>query len=190
MCTIWNLLGSSNSGIRLLLPRMRSHSKALQYLAVVFGSGSSVTVLWWTGLGRQDGRSPLTSCLQGYVFPLYNYQHLADFYQPSLGWLLANGVEIYHTFKSLDSDIESRLVVAKGRSRERVDWEFGVSRCKLFCKWINIKILLYSTGNYIQYPTINHHGKEYKKIMHVYVSLNHFAVQQELTQHCTSTMLP
>lgn len=45
MCTIWNLLGSSNSGIRLLLPRMRSHSRTLQYLAVVFGRGSSVTVL-------------------------------------------------------------------------------------------------------------------------------------------------
>ena len=23
--------------------------------------------------------------------------------------------------------------------------------------------LLYSTGNYIQYPVINHHGKEYEK---------------------------
>ena len=25
------------------------------------------------------------------------------------------------------------------------------------------KVLLYSTGNYIQYPEINHNGKEYKK---------------------------
>ena len=25
------------------------------------------------------------------------------------------------------------------------------------------KILLYSTGNYIQYPMMNHNGKEYKK---------------------------
>ena len=24
-------------------------------------------------------------------------------------------------------------------------------------------MLLYSTGNYIQYPVINHNGKEYKK---------------------------
>ena len=35
------------------------------------------------------------------------------------------------------------------------DWEFGISRCKLvYIGWIN-KVLLYSTGNYIQYPVIN-----------------------------------
>ena len=28
-------------------------------------------------------------------------------------------------------------------------------------EWINNKALLDSTGNYIQYPVINHHGKEY-----------------------------
>ena len=32
-------------------------------------------------------------------------------------------------------------------------WEFGVSRCKLLYRlWIKIKIQLYSTGKYIQYP--------------------------------------
>ena len=37
-------------------------------------------------------------------------------------------------------------------------------RCKLLhMKWINNKVLLYSTENYIQYPMINHNGKEYKK---------------------------
>ena len=31
-----------------------------------------------------------------------------------------------------------------------MDWEFGVSRCKLLhLKWISSKILLYGTGNYI-----------------------------------------
>ena len=45
-----------------------------------------------------------------------------------------------------------------------LDWEFGVSRCRLlFTEWINNKILLCSIGNYIQYPVINHNGKEYKK---------------------------
>ena len=44
------------------------------------------------------------------------------------------------------------------------DWEFGISRCKLlYIGWINSKVLLYSTGNYIQYPVINHNGKEYEK---------------------------
>ena len=64
-----------------------------------------------------------------------------------------------------------------------MEWEFGVSRCKLlYIEWINNKILLYSTGNYIQYPMINHNGKEYEK-------LNHSPVQQKLMQHCKSTVL-
>ena len=42
-----------------------------------------------------------------------------------------------------------------------MDWEFGISRCKLlYIEWKNNKVLLYSTGNYIQYPGINHNGKE------------------------------
>ena len=45
----------------------------------------------------------------------------------------------------------------------RKEWEFGISRCKLLhIGWIN-KVLLYNTGNYIQYPVINHNGKEYLK---------------------------
>ena len=59
-------------------------------------------------------------------------------------------------------DIENRLMVAKGEGVGGVmEWEFGVSRCKLlYIEWIN-KVLLYSTENYIQYPMINHNGKEY-----------------------------
>ena len=45
-----------------------------------------------------------------------------------------------------------------------MDWEFEISRCKLlYVEWVNNKVLLYSTGNYIQYPVINHNGKEYEK---------------------------
>ena len=56
-------------------------------------------------------------------------------------------------------------MVAKGeRGGKGLDWEFGVSRCKLvYIGWINNKVLLYSTGNYSQYPVINHNGKEYEK---------------------------
>ena len=45
------------------------------------------------------------------------------------------------------------------------DWECGISRCKpVYIEWTNNnKILLYRTGNYIQYPLINHNGKEYEK---------------------------
>ena len=38
------------------------------------------------------------------------------------------------------------------------------SRCKLLhIGWISNMVLLYSTGNYTQYPVINHNGKEYEK---------------------------
>ena len=56
-------------------------------------------------------------------------------------------------------------MVAKGeRAGGGVDREFGISRCKLlYIEWINNKVLLNSTGNFIQYPLINHNGKEYFK---------------------------
>ena len=61
------------------------------------------------------------------------------------------------------TDIEDRLVVTKGEGVwGEKEWEFGISGCKLlYTAWINNKVLLYSTGNYIQYPVINHNGKEY-----------------------------
>ena len=83
-------------------------------------------------------------------------------------------------------------MIAKGeRGGGRMDLEFGVSRCKLLhIEWTNSNILLYSTGKYIQYPVINHNKKEYKEeYIYIYVQLNHFAVQQKLTQHCKSTIL-
>ena len=39
----------------------------------------------------------------------------------------------------------------------------------LYIEWINNKVLLYSTENYIQYPIINHNGKEYLKKECVYI---------------------
>ena len=74
-----------------------------------------------------------------------------------------------------DTDIEKRLVVAKGEGGR--DWDFGISGCKLlYIGWI-----LYGTGNYIQYPMVNHNGKEKE---YLYVKLNDSAIQQKLTQHC------
>ena len=58
---------------------------------------------------------------------------------------------------------ENKLLVTEAGMgagcRRGMDWVFGTSRCKLlYTEWIN-KVLLYSTENYIQYPTINHNGK-------------------------------
>ena len=50
------------------------------------------------------------------------------------------------------------------RGGREKDWEFGISRCKLlYIAWINNKILLYSSGNYIQYLIINYNRKESEK---------------------------
>ena len=80
-----------------------------------------------------------------------------------------------------------------------MDWEFGISRCKLLhIEWINQKALLYNLGSYIQQPVINHNGKNMKKnvclcvcvcvCVCVCIKLNHFAVHQKLT-HCKSTTI-
>ena len=62
------------------------------------------------------------------------------------------------------------LWLPRGRRGGGVDWEFGVSRCKLLhIEWINNKVLLYSTKNYIQYPEINHKEKNIKKDVYIYV---------------------
>ena len=67
--------------------------------------------------------------------------------------------------KQKQTHIENRLVVAKGEGgRRRKNWKSRISRCKLlYIGWINNKVLLYSTGNYIQQPMINHNGKAHKK---------------------------
>ena len=55
--------------------------------------------------------------------------------------------------------------------RGEMDWEFGISRCKLvYTEWINNKVLLYSAENYIQYLVLNHNGKENKKeYVYIYI---------------------
>ena len=62
-------------------------------------------------------------------------------------------------------------MVNKGEvSGGEMNGEFGISRCKLlYTEWITNKVLLYnSTGNYVQYPVINHNEKEYEK-EHIYM---------------------
>ena len=76
----------------------------------------------------------------------------------------------------------------RGGGGEGKDWEFGISRCKLFyIDGVNNKVPLYNTGNYIQYPLINHNGKEYEK---EYICITEsLCCKQKLTQHCKSTIL-
>ena len=62
-------------------------------------------------------------------------------------------------------DIKNRLVLAKREGfGGGMEWEVEINKCKLlliYREWINNKVLLYNTGNYLQHPVINHNGKEY-----------------------------
>ena len=65
-------------------------------------------------------------------------------------------------------DMENRCEWPKRKgSGGGMEWEFGVSRCKFMYRMDKYKVLLCSTGNYIQYPVINHNGKEYEKRMYM-----------------------
>ena len=53
-----------------------------------------------------------------------------------------------------------------------MDWEFGVGRCKLLSlEWINNKVVMCSTVNYIEYPVINHTERNIKKNVYNWVTL-------------------
>ena len=56
------------------------------------------------------------------------------------------------------TDIENREVFAKGQwGRGGMDEDLGTSKL-LPLEWID-KVLLQSTGNYVQYPVMKHNGK-------------------------------
>ena len=57
-----------------------------------------------------------------------------------------------------------------------MDWEFGVSRCKLlYLEWISNEILLYSTGDYIWSLVMNMMENNLRKkniYIHTYTYIN------------------
>ena len=77
------------------------------------------------------------------------------------------------------------LWLPRGADGRGMEWQSGISRCKLlYVEWINSKVLLGSTGNYIQYPVIPHTRKEYlKKKMCVCVCVSHSVVSNSFQPH-------
>ena len=72
---------------------------------------------------------------------------------------LAMGQKLIHRHRD-------RLAVVRWLERggRGTGWESGVSWCELlYTGWINTKILLNSTGNYLQYPVLSHNKKENKR---------------------------
>ena len=73
-------------------------------------------------------------------------------------------MDFYVKYKQIRWPREQTRGCQERESKEGLGWELGNNRCKiLYLGWINNKIPLYSTGNYIQYPIRNHNGKEYEK---------------------------
>ena len=65
------------------------------------------------------------------------------------------------------AEIETQMnkcmdIKGEGGWDELGDWVLHIYTIDTMYK-IDNKALLYSTGNYIQYPVINHNGKEYEK---------------------------
>ena len=87
--------------------------------------------------------------------------------------------------KTEDSQTEHKLITKGKEGWEGINQKFGMNKL-LYIKQIKNKALLYSTENCIQYPVINHNGKESKK-EDIYVS--HLAVHQKLAQHCKPSIL-
>ena len=63
-----------------------------------------------------------------------------------------------------------------------MSWEFGVGRCKLLhLEQINNKVLMYTTGNYIQSPEIKYNEKEYfQESMYICVKLSQLCCKAEI----------
>ena len=80
------------------------------------------------------------------LFLIFNY-----FYSMFL-WFLSF-VSCLRKSSPIQSYKRISLWSPRGRGEGKaMDWEFGIDRCKLLhLKWINNKVLVYSTGNYIQY---------------------------------------
>ena len=69
-------------------------------------------------------------------------------------------------------EFSSRMIQKEDTQGEGWSRKVGVSRCRLlYMEWINNNVLLYRAENYIQYPMINHNGKEYikKECVHIYI---------------------
>ena len=71
-----------------------------------------------------------------------------------------------------------------------MDWEFRTDICTLrYMELLHSGDLLYSMENSTQYSIIIYLGKESEREwMREHVKLNHFFVQQKLSQHCESTI--
>ena len=96
----------------------------------------------------------------------------------TIGYHLYVESEIWHKWTELQNknrlpDIRTDVWLPRRLGGGGMDWEFGVSWCKLLCiEQINNKVLLYChTRNHIQYPMINQMEKNIKKDIYIYICI-------------------
>ena len=66
-----------------------------------------------------------------------------------------------HTYETDSRTRRTDLWLTRVGVWGRIEREVGVSRSGANClEWIHSKVLLYSTGNYIQYPVIHQNGRD------------------------------
>ena len=84
-------------------------------------------------------------------------------------WNLKYDTDQYIYGKKKDSQ-KTDLWLSRGKmGGGGEDWEVRISRHKLlYIGWVNNKVLLYSSGNYIHYSVTNHSGKAYAKV-YIYI---------------------
>ena len=89
------------------------------------------------------------------------------------------------------TDFEKLMVTEGDRCGRGVGWGFGIGTHTLrYIEWLTNGDLLYITENPTQYSVIVCGGKEHEREwIWVYLWLNHFLVQQKLSQTCKSTIL-
>ena len=79
-----------------------------------------------------------------------------------------------------------------GGGGSRMDWEFGINRCKLLpLEWISNEILLYSTGSYIQ-SLLMEHDNVRKKNVCIYICMCDWVTllyRRKLTEHCKPAIM-
>ena len=122
---------------------------------------------WWnkaSGISVQGGSLPWGSLPQWGTWLASHWASWADKW-PSKGHLQSNTDMSYlpvFSFKEIFGYLLlsfSVLCVASSWWHYNKTFWVQIGIC---IGWIN-KSLLYSTGSYIQYPVIKHHGKEYEK---------------------------
>ena len=82
----------------------------------------------------------------------------------------ASSCELVYIFPSLSVPAAyQRQIQEEEGGGEGMEWEVGVSRCKLLNEeWKHNAVLLCSAQNCIQDPRMNHDGKEFLKRMYTY----------------------